>query len=55
MMKETDSGLTIDGIYLIIAFEIRAVIVYIFPDSGHLLGDMCRFLSRKLIQIWRQV
>ena len=54
LMKQTDSGITIDGIYFMAAVEISVFAVYIYPDCGHLIGDMCRFLSRKFTDLWKQ-
>ena len=55
MMRELDSGLTMDSIYFMAAVEISVFAVYIYPDSGHLIGDMAGFLTRKFVDLWKHV
>ena len=54
MMKEIDSGLTLDSIYFMAAVEIGVFAVYLYPDCGHLIGDICRFLCKKFVELWKQ-
>ena len=53
--NESTSDITLNGLYCAVAIEMSLLIVYIYPDSGHLIGDMCTFLSRKLSQAWKQI
>ena len=54
MMKEIDSGLTLDSIYFMAAVEMGVFAVYIYPDCGHLIGDICSFLCKKFVELWKQ-
>ena len=54
-MKEIGAGVIMDGINLITAFNVSVFAVYMFPDCGHLIGDMSSFISTKFMELWRKV
>ena len=53
VMKEIYWRSSRDTIYLAASVEISVFAVYIYPDCGHLVGDMCSFLFRKFIELWK--
>ena len=49
LAMKNESGLS--DIYFITAVEISIFAVYIYPDCGHLIEDMGKFLARKFIEL----
>ena len=45
----------LSDIYFIVAVEISIFAVYIYPDCGHLIGDMGKFLARKFIELSKEI
>lgn len=54
VMHNTDSGLTMKSVYFMAAVEISVFAVYIYPNSGHLIGDMSSFLFSKFSDLLKQ-
>ena len=52
---KNESGLSDAGIYFMVAVEISIFAVYIYPDCGHLIGDMGKFLTRKFIDLSKEI
>lgn len=55
LMKREDLGFSEAGIYFIAAVEVSVLAVYMYPDCGHMIEDMGKFLFKRLQKLWKQV
>lgn len=53
--KRKESGLSVAGIYFMIAVEVSVFSVFVYPEFGHLVEDMSTLLTRKFIDLVKQI
>ena len=51
----SETGFGLPGIYFIIAVEASVFSIFVYPELGHLAEDMTRVLTRKCIDLLKQI